>query len=175
MSLWTPRRSKATQWELRKMCKTYTSLIFLQLTMIAWICAQHVRKRTWKMYSPMDDKQWKKYKLALSTLSLFSWRRHSVESASLYFSHCLSSIGEYIFHVLFLTCLLHQHLSAFSSRSQRNSVSMPLFSFFLFSKTFTSVETYQLIWEELNFMLSSSATVVMLELFPPPPQGLPLL
>ena len=39
----------------------------------------------------------------------------SVESARLYFSHRLSSIGEYIFQVLFLTCLPHQQLLAFSS------------------------------------------------------------
>ena len=31
-----------------------------------------------------------------------------------YFSHRLSSIGEYIFQVLFLTCLPHQQLLAFS-------------------------------------------------------------
>ena len=36
-------------------------------------------------------------------------------SARLYFSHSLSSIGEFIFRVFFLTCLPHQQLLAFSS------------------------------------------------------------
>ena len=41
----------------------------------------------------------------------------SVKIARLYFSHRLLSIGEHIFQVLFLTCLPHQQLLAFSSRS----------------------------------------------------------
>ena len=39
----------------------------------------------------------------------------SVKSARSYFSHHLSFIGEYSFQALFLTCLLHQQLLAFSS------------------------------------------------------------
>ena len=39
-----------------------------------------------------------------------------------YFSHRLSSIGEYIFQVLFLTCVPHQQLLAFSSWSSTMTV-----------------------------------------------------
>ena len=42
----------------------------------------------------------------------------SVESVRLYFSHRLSSIGEYIFQVVFLTCLPHQQLLVFSTKSR---------------------------------------------------------
>ena len=38
-----------------------------------------------------------------------------MSKALVYFSHRLSSIGDYIFQVLFLTCLAHQQLLAFSS------------------------------------------------------------
>ena len=59
--------------------------------------------------------------LLLSVFLLLPDEDTSVERARLYFSHRLSSIGEYIFQVLFLMCLPRQQLLAFSSHGYGQS------------------------------------------------------